>query len=126
MKFLITDSRVNGRAVDLRIENERIVEIGPSLERSGSDDVIPVHGGVVVRGLHDHHLHLRALAASMQSVFVGPPEVIDRDNFTRVLRNATRFGRSAWIRAVGYHDSVAGSLDHYVLDQVVADRPLRG
>ncbi len=33
--------------------------------------------------------------------------------------------RPDWIRAVGYHQSVAGDLDRDVLDRMIPDRPVR-
>jgi predicted amidohydrolase YtcJ len=85
-------------------------------------------GAAVLPGLHDHHVHLRALAASIRSVRAGPPEVLDPGGFRAALRQgrdrAVGAGR-AWVRAVGYHESVAGRLDRRALDAVVDDLPVR-
>ena len=34
-------------------------------------------------------------------------------------------GGSDWLRGVGYHELVAGELDRWLLDEIVADRPLK-
>jgi predicted amidohydrolase YtcJ len=118
---LIKDVEVEGHAgvVDVRIDGGRIAEIGPGL--TGPDDV-DGRGGALLPGLHDHHVHLAALAAEAASVRVGPTDVRDRTAFAGAL-----VGGSAgeWVRAVGYHESVAGELDRWVLDALAPDRPVR-
>ncbi|HEX5267340.1 MAG TPA: amidohydrolase family protein, partial [Acidimicrobiales bacterium] len=85
-------------------------------------------GAAVLPGLHDHHVHLRALAATLRSVSVGPPDVLDTAGFRAALRRGrdrtSEAGRS-WVRAVGYHESVAGRLDRQALDAAVDDLPVR-
>ena len=85
-------------------------------------------GGAVLPGLHDHHVHLRALAATLRSVPAGPPDVRDATGFRAALRRgrelASASGRS-WVRAVGYHESVAGRLDRHALDAAVDDVAVR-
>jgi predicted amidohydrolase YtcJ len=78
---------------------------------------------MLLPGLHDHHLHLLALAALASSVPVGPPAVRTGDELAAALRDAAR--RGGWVRAVGYHESVAGDLDRLALDAMVTDVPVR-
>lgn len=73
-------------------------------------------------GLHDHHVHLAALGAEAASVRVGPAEAGDRDGLVGALRSGPP---GEWVRAVGYHESVAGELDRWVLDDFAPDRPVR-
>ncbi len=47
---------LGGEAVDVRIEDSVIVEIGPGLD---GDDVVEGHGAVLLPGLVDLHTHLR-------------------------------------------------------------------
>ena len=54
----------------------------------------------------------------------GPPQVRDRDGLAAALTSAEA-GEDGSIRAVGYHDSVAGPLDRGVLDAVAPAVPLR-
>ena len=66
------------------------------------------------------------MAAARRSVRVGPPEVLDQAGLAAALRTADEaLPAGAWLRAVGYHESVAGDLDRVRLDEVVATRPLR-
>src|SRR5271165_6583525 len=80
--------------------------------------------GTVVPGLHDHHVHLRSAAAALESVHAGPPHVRCRDDLARAL-SETEPGNDGWIRAVGYHESVAGSLDRAALDALAPRTPVR-
>jgi predicted amidohydrolase YtcJ len=110
----------------IRLSDGRIVDVNPHITVSSSDDVLDVGGAAVVPGLHDHHIHLCALAASRSSLQVGPPHVLDRERFVSTLAQATReLPNGSWIRAVGYHESVAGHLDRHVLDALIGDRPIR-
>ncbi|MGQ0432150.1 MAG: amidohydrolase family protein [Microthrixaceae bacterium] len=125
MSLLLRAVEVNGRVVDVRVIDERIAEIGPALLRR-EDAVIDGHGGALIPGLHDHHVHLYATGASAASVTVGPPDVRDADALARALTAAGRaLAPGRWLRAVGYHESVAGDLDRDVLDRLVPDRPMR-
>jgi predicted amidohydrolase YtcJ len=71
--------------------------------------------------LHDHHIHVAALAASLTSVHCGPPEILDAESFAACLQTPG----SGWLRATGYHESVSGMLDAAMLDRIVRDRPIR-
>lgn len=107
-----------GRA-DVRIRGGRIAEIGDRLAGPGDLDG---RGGALLAGLHDHHVHLAALAAEAASVRVGPADVGGPDGFAAALRGGAP---GEWVRAVGYHESVAGELDRWALDDLVHDRPVR-
>lgn len=109
----------DGPVADVRIEGGRIAEIGPRL--TGPADV-DGRGGALLPGLHDHHVHLAALAAEAASVRVGPTDVAGRTGLAAALTSGPP---GEWVRAVGYHESVAGELDRSVLDSLVPDRPVR-
>lgn len=47
------------QTADVIIRGDRIIEIGPDLERAASDRVIEAEGRLVVPGLIDPHVHLR-------------------------------------------------------------------
>jgi len=110
--------------VDVRIVGGRIAAIERRLAVRAGEQVLDGGGGTLIPGLHDHHVHLRAWAAVASSVTVGPPEVRSVADFERRLRTAPG-APDTWIRAVGYHESVAGDLDRARLDRLVPDRPLR-
>ncbi|WP_406333473.1 amidohydrolase family protein [Streptomyces sp. NBC_00203] len=118
--MLITDVEVEGHGrVDVRITGGQVAEIGPRL--AGRSD-LDGRGGALLPGLHDHHVHLASLAAEATSVRVGPADVRGPDGFAAALRSG---GPGEWVRAVGYHQSVAGELDRWVLDGFAPDRPVR-
>lgn len=114
---------IDGAAVDLRV-GESIDEVADTLPPRPGEDVLDAAGGTVLPGLHDHHVHVFSAAAAATSLRVGPPQVRDRDGLAAALANAEA-GEDGWIRAVGYHDSVAGPLDRGVLDDVAAAAPVR-
>src|SRR5262245_38319309 len=120
--MLITDVQIAGQSalVDVRCVRGLIAEVGPSLTRSEGEQCIAGQGAALLPGLHDHHIHLFALAALRNSVQCGPPAVSNREQLTAALR-ADR--GSGWLRGVGYHESVAGNLDRLQLDQLLSDRP---
>ena len=90
------------------------------------DEVVDAEGGALLPGLHDHHIHLLSLAESLRSVAVGPQDIADADDLQQKLREAEGEGKGEdWIRAVGYHESVAGNLTRDDLDEIVRNRPVR-
>jgi predicted amidohydrolase YtcJ len=108
--------------VDVRCAAGVITHIGSA--PSGADVVIDADGGALLPGLHDHHIHLLALAASRRSVTLGPPAVADPASFDAAVRGA-RPGADGWVRGVGFHESVAGPLDRDRLDALVPGAPVR-
>jgi predicted amidohydrolase YtcJ len=113
---------LDGTMTDIRVD-ERIVDVG-ELEPHKGETVLDAAGATVVPGLHDHHVHLRSAAAALTSARVGPAEVRGRPDLARVLAEAA-VGNDGWIRAVGYHEVVAGPLDRDVLDDVSPKVPVR-
>lgn len=110
----------DGRVCDIRIADERIAAIG-GLDPTDGETIIEASGGLLLPGLHDHHIHTAALAAARTSIRCGPPEVTDSTS----LAAALGVPGSDWLRATGYHESVAGMLDRATLDRIAPDRPLR-
>ena len=85
--------------------------------------MLDADGGALLPGLHDHHIHLMALAVAKASVRCGPPQIRSLGSLASALRE--RRDSRGWIRGVGYHESVAGQLDRARLDELVPDRPVR-
>ncbi len=112
-----------GGTVDIRV-GDTITAVAARLKPVAGEDVLDAAGALVLPGLHDHHVHLRAAVAAHDSVRVGPPQVAGPAEFRHALRTAAP-GADGWIRAVGYHDSVAGPLDAAALDAVVENLPVR-
>lgn len=109
--------------VDIRV-GDRIIAVEPFLETLPGEQVYDARAGTVIPGLHDHHVHLRSAAAALTSVRVGPAEVHTRTELARVLA-AADVGDDGWVRAVGYHEAVAGPLDRVALDDVSPPVPVR-
>ena len=119
--MLIRNAQVwkKGQA-DVRIADGRIVAIG-SLKPIEGEEIVNARCGAMLPGLHDHHIHLAALAVKQNSVPCGPPDVTD----VAALEAALDQPGTGWLRGIGYHESVAGMLDVAVLDQMVPHRPVR-
>lgn len=113
----ITNIRVGAQIEEMGTPSEGLVP------RPG-EGVLAAGGGTVLPGLHDHHVHVRSAAAALDSFSVGPPGVSTKDELAQMLSNATP-GPDGWIRAVGYHESVAGDLDRTALDALVPRIPVR-
>ncbi|MBH0114614.1 amidohydrolase family protein [Novosphingobium sp. YJ-S2-02] len=106
---------------DVRVGDTRIEAVGALSPRPG-ERVIDARGAALLPGLHDHHIHLAATAAARASLDCGPPAVCDESALRQALRRA---GGSGWLRATGYHESVAGMLRREDLDGWLPERPLR-
>jgi predicted amidohydrolase YtcJ len=115
-------TRQNRTLMDVRCRDGKITEIQPELNPLPAEIVIDARGGVLLPGLHDHHIHLVALAAARDSIDCGLPAVRDLESLAKVLRQV---GGTGWIRGIGYHESIAGMLHRTQLDELVADRPIR-
>ncbi|MER7006790.1 amidohydrolase family protein [Dactylosporangium sp. NPDC000555] len=122
VNLLFRDVEVDGDRVDVRVRGTRVVDVGAGRRADHGEAVTVVEGrgGVLLPGLHDHHVHLLALAAAHDSVDCGPA-VRDRSRLAAELRKA----RGTWVRGTGYHESVAGDLDRHALDALMPDRPVR-
>jgi predicted amidohydrolase YtcJ len=124
--FVLRDADVDGRLQHVVVEHGQVVEVGPDIDTPRDFEVVTAHGGALLPGLHDHHVHLLGMAAAENSVRVGPADVKNADELVDALRNADReLPSGQWLRAVGYHESVAGSLNRAVLDHFVPNRPVR-
>ncbi|MCU1376592.1 MAG: hypothetical protein JWO68_3878 [Actinomycetia bacterium] len=100
---------------DVRITDGVVAQMAATLPRECGEEVVEASGGALLPGLHDHHVHLRSLAAARSSVDVAG----GLDALVAVPPG------DGWLRATGYHESIAGDLDRWVLDAVVGDRPVR-
>jgi predicted amidohydrolase YtcJ len=105
---LIRDAEVGGRRVDVRVGDQ--VEAIGALTPSAGEDIVDAAGGALLPGLHDHHVHILSLAASLVSV--------------RLEDVATApVGDDGWVRVVGWDGSV--DLDRERLDGLRMDTPVR-
>ncbi len=112
---------LQGRVADIRIRGNLVADIGV-FEPCDGEQVIEAGGGLLIPGLHDHHVHVAATAAAMGSVRCGPPGVEDAVGLAAVLGQAGE----GWLRGIGYHECVTGALiDREWLDAVAPHRPVR-
>ncbi|MEO5587291.1 MAG: amidohydrolase family protein, partial [Novosphingobium sp.] len=146
---LIRNANVWGHGLaDVRIEGGVIAAIDPRRRNEGGSEAVEsavdwtpraqekplrdchlpaarrifdANGAALLPGLHDHHIHLAALAAKRASVWCGPPEVTSRAELADAL---VRPGEG-WIRGIGYHDSVMGLPTAHELDALLCHRPVR-
>ncbi|MCW2623075.1 MAG: amidohydrolase [Frankiales bacterium] len=101
----ISDSRTC-----VRVVGATVTAVSPDLTPERGEEVVDAAGGALLPGLHDHHVHLLALARADTSVDV------------RAGLDALRdLPGTGWLRAVG----LTADLDGAALDAVVADRPVR-
>jgi predicted amidohydrolase YtcJ len=106
-----------GRRQDVRVEGGSITDVADRLAPARDEEVIDARGNAVLPGLHDHHIHLRAAAAATGSVDLRG--INDEPSVARALHQVgARRGPHEWIRAVGYHESIAGELDRRALDRL--------
>ncbi|MGP3916281.1 amidohydrolase family protein [Nonomuraea sp. 10N515B] len=117
--MLIRDVEVHGRRVNVRLASGRISEMG-SLRPGPREEVLDGKGGVLLPGLTDHHVHLNAWAAAMQSVQCGPPAVRSERDLREVLAQATP-DAAGWVRGVG----CVLTLDAQALDLLQPHRPVK-
>ena len=123
--LLVVGVDVDGERVDVRCNDGVVTAVSTDLTPRPGETVLR-GAAAAVPGLHDHHLHLMAMAARADSVDVGAERVSDGDDLARVLARADAASAAGeWLRAVGYHERVLGRLDRWALDRIVAGRPLR-
>jgi predicted amidohydrolase YtcJ len=124
--LLIRNVVIRGRpGLDVRVDHEKILEVGRSLPRHPGERTLDGAGGAVIPGLHDHHVHLRAAVAARLAVDVS--EVASPPEFDRVVSTAAAEagGQSRWLRIIGWHEHAAGSLDRRRLDLLTGSLPAR-
>lgn len=107
-----------GGLVDVALVQGKVVAIDAGLPRG--DVEIEGRGDVLLPGLHDHHLHILALAARRQSVSLAG---LTSAAAVRAALAAAPAG--TWVRAVDYDERAGGLPDAALLDSWLPDRPLR-
>lgn len=112
----------NAHTTDVRCRDGLITEIGSDLPPRKNETVIYAEGSALIPGLHDHHIHLLALAAENFSVNCGPPAINCLADLQQALKQSNT---NHWVRGIQYHESVAGELDRWQLDKWINDRPVR-
>jgi len=111
--------------LSIRIAGGRIAAVAAALQPLAGEQVVDARGAAVLPALHDHHIHLLALAAALDSVPCGPPQHQGSDSLRAALRRAAAECSVGWLRGIGYHESVAGDIDRDWIDAVVDRVPVR-
>ncbi|MGE0802297.1 MAG: amidohydrolase family protein [Lautropia sp.] len=122
--LLIRNVFISGRPrLDVSIRAGRIQAIGPAL-RCRAKRMLDGAGGELLPGLHDHHIHLLALAAQRDSVDLRGSRN-EGDVASRIGEALRSRPDRPWIRATGYHEHMAGVPDRTLLDRWSPRVPLR-
>ena len=121
--------RADGERIraDVLVDSGRIARLSPAGQLghdATGDTTLVADGAALLPSLHDHHFHLFALAAWRASIDCSPTRVGTSDQLAEALRNADPL-QTEPLRAVGYHESIAGDLDRSRLDVLAAGRAVR-
>lgn len=68
---------------------------------------------------------MMALAASLDSLRCGPPDLHSAEQLVSLLHRHNATGDAGWVRGIAYHPSIAGDIDRDWLDRCIPDRPVR-
>lgn len=118
--LVVHNGEVEGRRADVVVVEGRVFRIRPDQRPDGPHDVLDVEGRAVLPGLHDHHLHLLAMAAAAGSLDLSPPVPVEAA--VRQAAAVTRPGQ--WVRATGFVPS-STDLDRARLDEWAGAVPVR-
>jgi predicted amidohydrolase YtcJ len=123
--LVLRDVEVDGRSGSVAVAAGRITPITDRHDLDGATE-LDGRGGALLPGLHDHHVHLLATAAAAHSLDVSRLGARKAAELTRLVRDADHaLPTDAWLRVIGYHESIAGDLDRHSLDELVPFRPTR-
>ncbi len=121
--LVIRAVEIEGRAgLDVRIAEGRIEAIGARLPRAPRE--LDGQGGALIPGLVDHHIHLLGLAARTDSVVLDGARGAD-EVAARISAGLASRTPGAWLRASGYHETMAGNLTRHDLDALAPRHRLR-
>ena len=114
---------------DVRIRGDRILDIAVELVAEEGEKVIHANGGALLPGLHDHHIHINATAASLHSLSCGPPDISSEQELAAALHKAAAQRPQKWVRGVGYYPFKGNEenniIDRDWLDKNGPDSPVR-
>lgn len=107
--------------VEVLVADGVVVEVGVGLRPTGEVEVVDGHGGALLPGLHDHHVHLLAMAARAAGLDLDA--LATRDAVDLALRASRSPG--PWVRASGYDEARHGHMDRHRLDALVPGAAVR-
>ena len=120
--LVLRDVELSGARTHVRIENGVIQAIG-DVAHAGAE-LIDAKGGALIPGLIDHHIHLFATAARMNSIDLSGARA--KQDILNALKTASRARPDdVWIRAIHFDETHAGLLSRDDLDQIGAKQRIR-
>ena len=111
--------------LDVRADENVILEVGRALTRQHGEQVLDGAGGALIPGLHDHHVHLRAVVAARHSADVSAAAIPGDFDHMVVTAASEAADRKDWLRVVGWDEHASGPLDRYRLDALAGAVPVR-
>lgn len=106
-----------GHICDLRFLGGRITHIANHLTAAADETVFDAGHRVLLPGLHDHHMHFLAYAASLSSVDCSHAALQKRETLADHLASRLpKPGRG--LRAIGYHEGDEALIDRHWLDEI--------
>ena len=117
--FALRNVELDGVRTDVFVKDGRIVTAKDTL---GAATEIDGSGGALIPGLVDHHIHLFATAARLDSVDLSNTRS-KADALALLQRASLEKPPGVWLRAVGFDDAVLGLLNRDDLDGLA--RPVR-
>lgn len=112
----------DGGLADMLLQGGKIAAIGRDL--SADAPVYDGQGAQVQPSLYDHHIHLFATAAKMQSLDLSG--LVDGAQITAAIREyAAAQSGEAWLRIIGLDETIMGLPDAQMLDEICGDLPMR-
>jgi predicted amidohydrolase YtcJ len=115
---------INGRPIELRF-NRQIEAVAAQLEPAPGEEVIDACGGLLLPGLHDHHMHFLAYAASLDSVDCSEETLADAATLLEHLQQQLQARGGAPLRGIGYHEGEGELISRQQLDEVSRQIPIR-
>lgn len=120
--LLLRDVELDGIRTEVLVRDGLIAGIGAECVRGVAE--IDGRGGALIPGLIDHHIHLFATAARLDSVDLSGAHT--RNALLTILRDAAADrAPDAWIRAVNFDDSALGLISRDDLDILGVANPMR-
>lgn len=125
--LLLRDVEVDGARVDVRVVDGRIAAVDVGLDAADDEGravaVIDGAGGALIPGLHDHHVHVLAIAARRRGVDVDA--LATPAEFDAAVANAARAADGDWVRVAGHDEHRHGPLDRDRLDAIAPGARVR-